>query len=116
MGEHGRRLNEDQSRKVTLDFLQNGFKEIDTAFIYAGGQSEAILGRMNDDILLPNKALISTKIHPKASKFGLSPKGMLHQFTESLKRLKTECVDILYLHFPDPNHSLLATLKVINDL
>ena len=31
--EHGRRLNESQSRKVTLDFLRNDFKEIDTAYV-----------------------------------------------------------------------------------
>jgi len=114
--EHGRRLNEEQSRKVTLDFLQKSYREIDTAYIYANGASETILGKMRNDILIPNNALISTKIHPTATKFGLSPKGMLHQFTQSLKRLNIECVDILYLHFPDANHSLLATLKVMNAL
>eukprot|EP01084_Bolivina_argentea_P162334 282522_1 len=116
--EHGRRLNEQEARKMTLHFLQNNFREIDTAYVYTNGNSEKILGRMRDDILIPNNALISTKIFPgtKATKFGFSPKGMLQQFDESLRRLQTDCIDILYLHFPDPSNSLLSTLKVINEL
>ena len=116
--EHGRRLSETDAKKVTLDFLQNGSDEIDTAYVYVGGQSEKILGRMQKDILIPNNALIATKIFPtpKGSVHGFSAKGILHQFNESLRRLQTECVDILYLHFPDPQNSLLETLKVINDL
>ena len=93
---------------TSIDYIQKQNK------VYVGGESEKILGRMQKDILIPNNASISTKIFAKP--YGLTPKRMIHQFNESLRRLQTDCVDILYLHFPDPNNSLLATLKVINDL
>ena len=76
--EHGRRLNEEDAYKVTKDFLSRGYKEIDTAYVYVGGKSEEILGRMKDSLIIANNAETSTKIFPRAGEleiFGLSPKG-----------------------------------------
>ena len=39
---------------------------------------------------------------------------MLDQMSESLKRLKKDCVDLFYLHFPDRSVPIEETLKDVN--
>ncbi|KAF9117919.1 hypothetical protein BGW39_001668 [Mortierella sp. 14UC] len=95
-------------------FHTHGHIEIDTARIYCNGDTETVLSQ------LPTAHLkISTKVYPLEA--GSHNKGNLpKQFRESLKALKAEKVDILYLHAPDSCSGLCApyeeTIKAIDDL
>ncbi|KAF0988646.1 hypothetical protein HZS_5098 [Henneguya salminicola] len=60
--EFGRRLSFDHSKPVICDFLTK-YKELDTAFMYADGDSEKLLG-ITKNTILQLDGLISTKINP----------------------------------------------------
>lgn len=66
--EFGGHFDQNGSEKVTEEFLNRGYNEIDTAFIYKykeGAHSESIIGEMERKWSLSNKALVSTKVHPR---------------------------------------------------
>ncbi|KAF9116043.1 hypothetical protein BGW39_002841 [Mortierella sp. 14UC] len=91
-------------------FHSHGHVEIDTARIYCNGDTETVLSQ------LPTAHLkIATKVFP----FGEgehSKEKLPIQFRESLKALKAEKVDILYLHAPDYATPYEETIKAIDDL
>merc|ERR1719433_1694214 len=120
--EFGRRLNEKDSHEIMSSFLEsdgdsNKSKELDSAFMYQGGKTESIMGKINKSILSPNKALIASKAMPR-HEHGLSDKGIRTQLQVSLSRLQTSSIDLFYLHWPSPDHNakIGETLKTINDL
>eukprot|EP01083_Nonionella_stella_P227674 807584_1 len=78
--EFGRRLNEDQSVKVSELFIKEGYNQIDTAYVYQGGKSETYIGNMYENILSKSNILLQTKVNPNYKnkdniKLGLSPQG-----------------------------------------
>lgn len=90
-------------------FLDRGYKEIDTAYKYNDGASEEMLGRL----LTPErrgKVYLATKANP-LSGGGLGPENIVKQVNTSLHRLKTDYIDLLYLHAPDPKTSIEVTLE-----
>ena len=118
--EFGRRLNEKDSQEIMASFLKpneksNKCSELDTAFMYQGGKTETIMGKVNKTILSPNNALIASKAMPKA-KDGLTDKGIRNQLQVSLSRLQCKSIDIYYLHWPDHNTKIEESLKTMNDL
>jgi aflatoxin B1 aldehyde reductase len=95
-------------------FLELGYKEIDTAYGYADGASEEILGR----ILTPERrgnVYLATKANPLGGG-GLGHEGMVKQVNTSLRRLKTDYLDLLYLHAPDLKTPIEATLEACQKL
>lgn len=100
-------------------FLDDGHSWVDTAFIYTGGKSERIVGR-----LLKGKrrreVFLATKAYPdklgKGKPRGLTPGSVRGQLETSLKRLGTDCVDLFYLHAPDNKTPLEVTLATCEEL
>ena len=95
-------------------FLDLGYHEIDTAYRYTEGHSEEILGR----ILTPErrtKVYLATKVNPLEGG-GLRPEGIVSQIEISLRRLRTDYVDLLYLHAPDSNTPIELTLEACQKL
>ena len=89
-----------------------GAGELDTAFMYGGGETEQILGgllaeRGRDGITL------ATKAHPGAAADtpSLRPEEVERQLTGSLQRLRSHAVDLFYLHSPDNETPLELTLE-----
>ena len=110
----GDRLGEDDSRQVLEQFFADGHCEIDTAHSYCDGATESMLGR-----LLPSlehyTPYIATKVNPWESG-GLQPAKVKKQFAESLQRLGRDRVDLLYLHMPDLETPVEATLATCFEL
>lgn len=105
--------DEDVSLKMLNLFSGHGRDEVDTAYQYNGGDTERLLGELlfaNQD-LDPN---IATKVNPWDGD-GLKPDEVRKQFVESLKRLQTGSVDMLYLHSPDLDTPIVETLAVCRD-
>ena len=94
-------------------FLNSGYKELDTAYVYNEGETERILG----DILSSNDraTYIATKVNPRITG-KLDDNAVFTQFNESLKRMNKETVDLLYFHFPDPATPIESALKAFVDL
>lgn len=62
--EFGRRLDYEQSVKVSELFLAEDFVEIDTAYVYQGGKSETYIGDMFEKTLKDKNVLLQTKVNP----------------------------------------------------
>lgn len=93
--------NEKAVRTLIEGALECGINFFDHADIYGGGRAEELFG----DALTPElreKLVIQTKcaIHPGTS-YDFSKEHILESVNGSLKRLKTEYVDLLLLHRPD---------------
>jgi aflatoxin B1 aldehyde reductase len=110
----GRQIDEAAADRMLGMFLEQGHNEIDTANHYAEGASEEILGR----ILTPERrgrVYLATKANP----FGggnLRPESIVLQVETSLRRLKTDSVDLLYLHAPDLKTRIEVTLEACQKL
>ena len=89
-------------------FLDKGFTEIDTAYVYNDGVCEKILGEIIKKTDRPFK--VSTKVNPRITG-RLDGEAAVMQLNASLERLGVACVDTLYLHFPDPATPVDSVLK-----
>ncbi|XP_029357266.1 aflatoxin B1 aldehyde reductase member 3 [Echeneis naucrates] len=107
----GGRADAEQSREMVRTFLDRGHEQLDTAFMYVDGKSEAVIGAMG----LPKTVSIATKANPWDGKT-LKPESVRSQLETSLQRLQTDCVDLFYLHAPDHQNPIQDTLKACNEL
>jgi aryl-alcohol dehydrogenase (NADP+) len=96
-----------------------GINFFDTANVYSKGRSEEIVGEFLTGIDRED-AVIATKVYsPMGSgpnQSGLSRKHVARQIRESLKRLKTDYVDIYQIHRWDYQTPIDETLSMMNDL
>jgi len=79
-----------------------GMRHFDTAAWYQFGRNEQMVGNVIKNLGVRDKVVIGTKIHTPDQRRGLTPeqhKDKIIESTEaSLRRLKTDYVDILYIH------------------
>lgn len=104
----GPQVNPQNSELALSKFLGSGNREIDTAHVYNGGQTETILGELLESPGIPAFSL-ATKVSPRVTG-KLDEAAITVQLEESLRRLRRSSVDLLYLHFPDPATDLEITL------
>jgi diketogulonate reductase-like aldo/keto reductase len=104
--------NDDSSSIKTLQIgLDLGMTHIDTAEMYGNGKAEelvshAIVVRKREDIFLASKVL------PSNASF----EGTIKSCKNSLKRLKTDYLDLYMLHWPSTYHSISDTMKAMEKL
>jgi aryl-alcohol dehydrogenase-like predicted oxidoreductase len=115
----GMRLDLDKTRAVVDAATEVGINFIDTADVYGGrGSSErllgATLGTRRKDFILATK--FGLPMDPEGRLQGGSPNYVLSAVEASLKRLKTEWIDIYYLHRPDPATPIEETLGALDKL
>ncbi|WP_373261714.1 aldo/keto reductase family protein [Hungatella hathewayi] len=94
-------------------FLNEGYEEIDTAYVYNEGSCEKLLGGILTKLDCPYR--ISTKVNPRITG-KLDGNAAYLQLNESLKRLGVPSVDTFYLHFPDPTTPVECVLEACNNL
>jgi aflatoxin B1 aldehyde reductase len=102
------------SQAMVRHFLDKGHIEIDAAYVYNGGDAERYLGEIlaGDPSLKPR---LATKVNPRVTG-KLDREAVVAQLNETLQRLKIDHVDLLYLHFPDPNTPVETTLAACAEL
>jgi aryl-alcohol dehydrogenase-like predicted oxidoreductase len=115
----GMRLDLDKTRGVVDAATEVGINFIDTADVYGGrGGSErllgAALGTRRKDFILATKFGLPMDLGGHLQ--GGSRNYVLAAVEASLKRLKTEWIDIYYLHRPDPATPIDETLGVLDEL
>lgn len=88
---------------------------VDTARVYAGGNTEPMVGDVLRKVDKGLKILVGTKAHPSV-KPGLSPEGIRAQFSTSLDAMGMTAVEEYYLHQPDTENALLESLKCAHAL
>lgn len=101
-------------------FLEKGGNYLDAADSYNQGESERIVGawvndrKVRDRILLGTKVFFPTGTGPNDT--GSSRRHIQQSLEESLRRLKTETVDLYQLHCFDRRTPIEETLRVLDDL
>lgn len=112
-GDHKRNeKNDDEADKQALrNALKAGIKHIDTAEMYAGGHAEELVGEVLQDYKRSNIFLVS-KVWPTNLRFD----DVISSCLKSLKRLKTEYLDLYLIHAPNPAIPISATMKAFDRL
>jgi aryl-alcohol dehydrogenase-like predicted oxidoreductase len=115
----GGRIDLEAARKVVHRALDLGITLLDTADIYGerGGSEEAlgaILGDRRKDIVLATK--FGGAMNDAETLKGASRRYIHTAVDASLRRLKTDWIDLYQLHFPDPLTPVEETLRALDDL
>ena len=113
-------LNEEESRPFIKKALELCINFFDTADIYSFGASEEVLGNALKDFARRDEVVIATKVFNQMSKSvndgGLSRKHIMSSIDASLRRLKTDYVDLYQIHRWDYFTPIEETLEAINDI
>jgi len=114
-------LDEEESRPFIQRALEAGINFFDTADMYSDGASEEVLGRALKDFgPSRDRLVIATKVfNPTGddpNQRGLSRKHIRHAIDDSLRRLKTDYVDLYQIHRFDPHTPMEETLEALNDV
>ena len=108
----------DAAVRMVHRFLDAGGTFVDTADVYADGRSEEILGRAlegrRDGVVLATKVRFPTG--EGRNDQGLSRHHVLRGVRASLRRLRTDAIDVLYVHCWDPLTPIDETLRALDDL
>ena len=118
----GEQSDRSTSRKTALrmidQYIEAGGNHLDTADVYANGQSEVIVGEAIEH--RRKEIIVSTKVrfrtHPHMNAEGLSRIHILEAVHSSLKRLQSDYIDLLYIHCFDPITPLEETIRTLEDL
>ena len=114
----GQRIDDQSSRAVIHKALDAGITLFDTADTYGGrGGSETVMGQIlgdrRKDIVLASKFGMAMD---DGEKKGASRRYMVAAVEASLKRLKTDWLDLYQVHQPDPLTPIEETLRGLDDL
>ena len=114
----GSQTDREESIRIIDYAYDNGVNFFDTADVYSGGLSEEILGEALEG--KRDLAVIATKVRnpkgPLPNQMGLGRKHILQNVDESLKKLRTDYIDLLYLHHPDPDTPVEETIETATQL
>jgi aryl-alcohol dehydrogenase-like predicted oxidoreductase len=115
--------DEAQSFLVLDAYVAAGGNFIDTADVYSawapghsGGESESIIGRWMAARKNRDKIIVATKVGLLAGLAGLSAKTIAVAAEASLRRLRTDRIDLYYAHRDDPGTPLEETLRAFDAL
>jgi aryl-alcohol dehydrogenase-like predicted oxidoreductase len=109
----------DDSIRIIHRALDAGINFIDTADVYARGESEEIVGKAlaggrRDNVVL------ATKVHgtmgDDPNEFGNSRRWIVQEVENSLRRLQTDWIDLYQIHRPEFDTDIDETLGALSDL
>jgi aryl-alcohol dehydrogenase-like predicted oxidoreductase len=110
----------DDSIAIVHRALDAGVNFIDTADVYSRGESEEIVGKAlaggkRDSVVL------ATKLHGRMddddpNQFGNSRRWIVREVENSLRRLKTDWIDLYQVHRPEPDTDIDETLGALSEL
>ncbi|BBI36419.1 aldo/keto reductase [Cohnella abietis] len=114
----GKRADQDTSIRIVHLALDSGINFLDTANIYAGTESERIIGqaltgRRHQAVLATKAGLVSG---PGPNERGSSRFHLQRELEDSLRRLNTDYVDLYQIHTFDPSTPLEETLRTLDDM
>ena len=108
----------DESIGIVHRALSAGINVIDTADVYSDGESEEIVGKAlagrRDEIVVASK--FHGRMGDGPNRSGNSRRWIMDEVERSLRRLKTEWIDIYQVHRPNPAVDVDETLGALTDL
>jgi aryl-alcohol dehydrogenase-like predicted oxidoreductase len=114
----GGRIDEAHTEEVINAALEQEVNFFDTADMYADGRSEELMGRFLVGSGHRSDAIIATKFgNPMPGQgHGARPEYVKKAFDASLKRLRTDYIDLYQQHVPDPDVPIAETLGALDEL
>ncbi len=114
----GARIDYDESKAVLDEAIEQGVTLVDTADIYSQGTSEEFIGRAlegrRDAVFVATK--FGKPMNESPSESRGSPEYVRWAVEGSLRRLRTDFVDVYQMHEPDPSTPVEETLAVLDEL
>ena len=114
----------DDSIRIIHTALDAGINFIDTADVYSRGESEEIVGKAlaggrRDSVVLATK--VHGRMHDEEggwdpNHYGNSRRWIVEEVENSLRRLKTDRIDLYQIHRPEPDTDIDETLGALSDL
>ncbi|MGP4114511.1 aldo/keto reductase [Streptomyces sp. 4N509B] len=109
----------EECRRLFTAYAEAGGNMLDTANAYTNGSSERIVGDLlaadREGFLLATKYTLSTDgRNPNAG--GNHRRNLVRSVEASLKRLRTDYIDLLWVHIWDPSTPLEETMRALDDL
>ncbi|MGW4489861.1 aldo/keto reductase [Amycolatopsis sp. NPDC004368] len=112
----------EESKKILEAYVDRGGNSIDTANLYSNGHAEHIIGEflaerpgLRDRLVLATK-FFGNLYENDPNGGGPSRKAIVQQLENSLRRLRTDYVDLYWLHNFDPATPVEETLRTLDDL
>ena len=112
--------NDDRADSIRIIHraLDSGINFIDTADVYSGGVSEEIVGEAlhgrRDDVFLATKFFMP--MDDELGHRGGSRRWIMQEVENSLRRLRTDHIDLYQVHRPSPDVDVEETLGALSDL
>ena len=112
--------NDDRADSIRIIHraLDAGINFVDTADVYSAGVSEEIVGEAlrgrRDDVVLATKFFMPMGDDPNSR--GGSRRWIIREVEESLRRLRTDHIDLYQVHRPSPDTDVEETLGALTDL
>jgi aryl-alcohol dehydrogenase-like predicted oxidoreductase len=112
-------LDEDACRDIVKQALDAGINTFDTANVYSAGRSEEITGQALADFVPRDEIVLATKVfmpmRPGPNGGGLSRKAIFAELDASLRRLRTDYIDLYQIHRWDYGTPIEETLEALHD-
>jgi len=119
-GNHEWSLGLDESRTLIRQALDAGITFLDTANVYSDGSSEEIVGQVVAESVRREDVVIATKVfnrmRPGPNGAGLSRKAIMAEIDASLRRLRTDYVDLYQIHRWDYGTPIEETMEALHDV
>lgn len=115
-------ISDEDGRNIVRTALESGITMLDTAFSYGPRRSEEIIGEVvqefkREDVVIATKAAHKyTDEKEQSHVFDNSPGFLKQAVEESLRRLKTDYIDLFYIHFPDEDTPKDEAVGALHDL
>lgn len=110
----------DEARRIFDRFAEAGGTFLDSADGYQFGESEELTGKLvsadREHFVLATKFALGAAPQPDISRTGNSRKNLVASVEASLKRLGTDYIDLLWVHFPDQLTPMEELLRGLDDL
>lgn len=108
----------EEAKRIIDRYLEAGGNHLDTANVYNAGKSEEIVGQALKD--KRHDVTIATKVNfPEGEGYndrGLSRHNIVRTVENSLRRLQTDYIDLLYMHCQDSTTPIEESLRAFDDL
>ncbi len=117
----GRKTPPAASKKIMEQAFAAGINFFDTANVYGRGASEEVVGAALHELGIRDRVVLATKVHGRMADY--DPNAMANTrrhimaaCEDSLRRLKTDYIDLYQIHRPDPHIPIDETLRALDDL
>ena len=114
----GNEADESESTKMFHQCKDAGINFFDCSNNYSDGRAESILGNLiqtcRDEVVITSK--VSQRIGKDINALGTSRRHIMLSIEQSLKRLKTDRIDIYFIHHFDPLTPMEESLRALDDL